>query len=138
MPVVYTTEVASSGDGRNGQARSADGILDLALTSPKEVGGSGTGTNPEQLFAAGYAACFHSALRMAARERGVALTEDVVTARVQLVRDDSGFRIDAEMRVLLPNLDAGTARDLADQAHQRCPYSKAISGNVDVRLTVES
>jgi lipoyl-dependent peroxiredoxin len=138
MPVVYTAEVASSGDGRNGQARSSDGILDLALTSPKEVGGSGTGSNPEQLFAAGYAACFHSALRMAARERKVTLADDVVTARVHLVREESGFRIDAELRVSLPSVEPDTARELADAAHGRCPYSKAIAGNVDVVLTVEA
>ncbi|MGK4580712.1 organic hydroperoxide resistance protein [Kitasatospora sp. HPMI-4] len=136
MGIVYTAEVASSGDGRSGAVNSSDGVLSLALTMPKELGGAGTGANPEQLFAAGYAACFHSALRLAARERKVPLNDDVVTARVHLERDDSGYGISADLRVSLPGLDRATALELAEAAHGRCPYSKAVRGNIRVELSV--
>lgn len=138
MPILYTAEVVSTGDGRNGEVRSADGVLQLVLNSPKELGGPGTATNPEQLFAAGYAACFHSALRMAAREAGIRLRDPSVTARVTLNRDDSGYSLGAELIVHLPGLDRDRAESLAAQAHGRCPYSKAMRGNVDVRVSVAS
>ncbi|MFD5467791.1 organic hydroperoxide resistance protein [Kitasatospora sp. NPDC127059] len=134
MAVIYTAEVTSSGDGRNGTVRSSDGIVDLALAAPKEVGGPGTATNPEQLFAAGYSACFHSAMRMAAREARVRLDGDTVTARVDLERDESGYRIGVRLLVALPGLEPDAARELLDQAHARCPYSRAITGNVRVEI----
>ncbi|GGO27360.1 organic hydroperoxide resistance protein [Microbispora rosea subsp. aerata] len=136
MPTLYTAEVASIGDGRNGEVRSSDGILRLPLRSPKEVGGPGEAANPELLFAAGYAACFHSALRLAARESKTTLTDDTVTARVSLNRDDSGYHLGAEIVVSLPGLDRETAEALAAAAHGRCPYSKAVRGNVQVRVGV--
>ncbi|MBD0694684.1 organic hydroperoxide resistance protein [Streptomyces sp. CBMA123] len=136
MAVIYTAEVTSSGDGRNGTVRSSDGIVDLALAAPKEVGGPGTATNPEQLFAAGYSACFHSAMRMAAREARVRLDGDTVTALVDLERDESGYRIGVQLRVALPGVEPDAARRLLDQAHARCPYSRAISGNVRVEIAL--
>ncbi|MBM9503654.1 organic hydroperoxide resistance protein [Actinacidiphila acididurans] len=136
MAVLYTAEVASTGDGRNGAVRSSDGILDMGLTSPKELGGAGTSTNPEQLFAAGYAACFHSALRAAARESKTVLNGDTVTARVTLNKDDGGYHLSASLTVELPGLDREQAESLAAAAHGRCPYSKAVAGNVDVAVTV--
>ncbi|WNI14293.1 organic hydroperoxide resistance protein [Actinacidiphila sp. ITFR-21] len=138
MAVVYTSEVVSTGDGRNGEVRSADGILDLSLTSPKEVGGSGTGTNPEQLFAAGYAACFHSALRLCARDARVPLGDDTVTARVSLEKDDGGYFLSVVIAVDVPGVDRDTAVDLVGKAHGRCPFSKAVKGNTEVRLDVVS
>ncbi|MBD0707724.1 MULTISPECIES: organic hydroperoxide resistance protein [unclassified Streptomyces] len=136
MAVVYTAEVTSTGDGRNGAVLSSDGLLDLPLASPKAVGGSGGATNPEQLFAAGYAACFHSALRVSARASRTPLADDTVTAEVALHKEESGFRLSVVLSVVLPGLDAAEARRLAEEAHGRCPYSKAIRGNVEVRVDV--
>jgi osmotically inducible protein OsmC len=134
MTVLYSAMVTSSGDGRNGTVRSSDEILNLALTSPRELGGSGEATNPEQLFAAGYAACFHSALRMAAREASVKLSDDTVDATVDLVKDTGGFHLAVQLTTFLPKLPQDMADTLVRQAHQRCPYSKAIAGNVTVQL----
>lgn len=136
MGIVYTAEVESSGDGRKGRVRSSDGLLDTALTSPKEVGGAGDATNPEQLFAAGWSACFHSALRLSARESKVALHDELVTARVSLNKGESGFFLSAEIVVDIPGVPHEEAERLAAQAHGRCPYSKAVGGNVDVAVTV--
>jgi Ohr subfamily peroxiredoxin len=137
MTVVYSAGVTSSGDGRKGRVASSDGVLELDLTAPKEVGGSGLGTNPEQLFAAGYAACFHSALRLSAKEAGVPLGDKpTVTARVHLQRDDSGYGISADLTVSLPGVEAATARELAERAHARCPYSRAVRGNIRVGIEV--
>lgn len=138
MALVYEAEVVSEGDGRAGSVRSSDGLIDLQLTPPKEVGGSGEGTNPEQLFAAGYAACFHSALRMAARERRLSLDGDTVVARVRLEKEQDGYRIGAALAVALPGVDRATAEELADAAHRRCPYSRAVDGNVHVEISVVS
>ncbi|MFC9387432.1 organic hydroperoxide resistance protein [Streptomyces venezuelae] len=138
MAVVYTAEVISTGDGRNGAVRSSDGLLDLPLSSPKAVGGSGTATNPEQLFAAGYAACFHSALRVSAREAKVALADDTVVAEVALHKEESGFRLSVVLTVELPGIEESKARRLAEAAHGRCPYSKAVRGNVEVRVDLAS
>ncbi|MDT0487576.1 MULTISPECIES: organic hydroperoxide resistance protein [Streptomyces] len=137
MGVIYTAEVTSSGDGRKGRVRSSDGLLDAQLTSPKEVGGAGDATNPEQLFAAGWAACFHSALRMSARESKVVLNGDEVTAHVALNKGDSGFHLSAVIVVELPGLGVEVAHRLAADAHSRCPYSKAVSGNIGVEVTVK-
>lgn len=137
MPVLYTAIVTSSGDGRNGRVRSSDSILELPLTSPRELGGSGEATNPEQLFAAAYAACFHSALRMAAREGSIGLGDDTVTATVGLVKEEAGFRLSVQVETRLPNVPQAIADELVSQAHLRCPYSKAIAGNVTVQFRTE-
>jgi osmotically inducible protein OsmC len=137
MKSLYTAEALTTGDGRNGHARSSDGRLDLQLAIPKEMGGSGDGTNPEQLFAIGYAACFHSALRMVGREAKADVSDSAVGARVSIGQLDSGgFGLAVELEVTLPNVDHDTAQSLTEKAHQVCPYSNATRGNVDVKLVV--
>jgi Ohr subfamily peroxiredoxin len=137
MSVVYTADVTSSGDGRQGAATSSDGVLELVLASPKEVGGSGAGTNPEQLFAAGWGACFHSALRLVARTVKADLTDSTVTVSVDLVKGEDGYHLGARVVATLPGLSQEQADDLVGQAHQRCPYSKATRGNIDVEVTAK-
>ncbi|BCI51963.1 putative organic hydroperoxide resistance protein/OsmC-like protein [Mycolicibacterium litorale] len=137
MKTLYTAEALATGEGRDGHGRSSDGRLDFDLAIPKEMGGSGNGTNPEQLFAVGYAACFHSALRLVARQEKVDVTDSTVGARVSIGQlDNGGFGLAVELEVALPNVDEKTARELADKAHQVCPYSNATRGNIDVTLTV--
>ncbi|HST72833.1 organic hydroperoxide resistance protein [Kocuria sp. U4B] len=137
MQTVYTAEALATGAGRNGRARTTDGRVDLALAVPREMGGSGDGANPEQLFAAGYAACFHSALQMVARQQKVELGDSSVGARVGIGPDgQGGFGLEVALEVVIPDLDPRTAADLAEQAHQVCPYSNATRGNVEVVLTV--
>ncbi|MEV0269506.1 MAG: organic hydroperoxide resistance protein [Hamadaea sp.] len=135
MTTLYTAEAVATGEGRNGRARTDDGQLDLTLAVPKELGGAGGATNPEQLFAAGYAACFHSALKTVARLGKVQLPETSVTARVGLGKlDTGGYGLTVALAVHLPGLDEAAARNLVAQAHQTCPYSNATRGNVDVEL----
>lgn len=137
MSHLYTAEALATGDGRNGHGRSSDGRLDLDLAAPKELGGSGEGTNPEQLFAVGYAACFHSALRLVAGAEKADVTDSAVGARVSLDSDDAGrFGISVELEITLPALDADAARTLAAKAHEVCPYSNATRGNVEVTLSI--
>jgi Ohr subfamily peroxiredoxin len=137
MKTLYTAEALASGEGRDGNARSNDGVLDVALASPVELGGSGQGTNPEQLFAAGYAACFHSALRLAGRKERADLTDSAVAAKVHLGQlDDGGFGIAAELEIALPALDLATAEQLVAKAHQVCPYSNATRGNISVDIRI--
>jgi Ohr subfamily peroxiredoxin len=137
MQVLYTAEAQATGDGRDGHVRSSDGILDAALAAPKELGGAGDATNPEQLFAAGYAACFHSALRRVARGHSADVAGSTVTARVGIGPNGSGgFGLTVALAVDLPAVDAQTAEALLAQAHQVCPYSNAVRGNVDVTLSV--
>ena len=137
MKSLYTAEALTTGDGRNGHARSSDGRLDLQLAIPKEMGGSGDGTNPEQLFAIGYAACFHSALRMVGREEKADVSDSAVGARVSIGQlDKGGFGLAVELEVTLPNVDHDTAQSLTEKAHQVCPYSNATRGNIDVKLVV--
>jgi len=137
MQTVYTAEALATGAGRNGRARTTDGRVDLALAVPREMGGSGDGANPEQLFAAGYAACFHSALQLVARQQKVELGDSSVGARVGIGPDDQGgFGLEVALEVVIPDLDPRTAADLAEQAHRVCPYSNATRGNVEVVLTV--
>ncbi|HET6522298.1 MAG TPA: organic hydroperoxide resistance protein [Geminicoccaceae bacterium] len=139
MEVQYTAEATSSG-GREGRVRTADGVLDLALSMPKELGGSGRPgtTNPESLFAAGYAACFENALLRAARERKVRLNGSSVTARVGIGRMENGrFNLAVELAVTLPDVERAEATELARAAHEEiCPYSRATRGNVEVNVTV--
>ena len=137
MKTLYTAEALTTGDGRDGHGRTSDGRLDLELAIPKEMGGSGDGTNPEQLFAIGYAACFHSALRLVARQDKANVSDSAVGARVSLGQIDNGdFGLAVELEVTLPHLDPDTARQLTERAHQVCPYSNATRGNVDVKLVV--
>ncbi|MBA4023017.1 MAG: organic hydroperoxide resistance protein [Gordonia sp.] len=137
MKAIYTAEALATGEGRDGHARTSDGKVDLDLSIPKEMGGSGVGTNPEQLFAAGYAACFHSALRMVAGQDKADVTDSTVGARVSIGSlDNGGFGLAVELEVALPNLDHETAQKLADKAHEVCPYSNATRGNIDVNVVV--
>jgi Ohr subfamily peroxiredoxin len=137
MKTLYTAEALATGEGRDGHGRSSDGRLDFDLAIPKEMGGSGNGTNPEQLFAVGYAACFHSALRLVARQDKVDVTDSTVGARVSIGQlDNGGFGLAVELEVTLPNVDEKTAKEIADKAHQVCPYSNATRGNIDVTVTV--
>lgn len=131
--VLYTGAVHVTG-GRDGAARSADGKLDVRLSPP---GGAGPGTNPEQLLAAGWSACFIGAMGLAARANGVALPADVaVDAEVDLGKVGEGYQLVARLNVSLPGLDRDVARTLVETAHQTCPYSKALSGNIEIALNL--
>jgi Ohr subfamily peroxiredoxin len=140
MKVLYTAEATATG-GRQGGVRSSDGNLDVTLVSPPELGGpGGEGTNPEQLFAAGYAGCFHSALLVVANGKKLDADGSTVTARVGLgPRDEGpGFGLSVALRVALPKLDRESAERLVASAHKVCPYSNAVRDNVDVQLEVEA
>lgn len=131
--VLYTARIHTTG-GRDGAARSSDGHLDVKLTSP---GATGSGTNPEQLFAAGWSACFLSALQVAAGKQKVVLPADrAIDAEVDLGTTDGGYLLRARLNVSLPGVDHNVAQSLVDAAHQICPYSKATRGNIDVVLNV--
>jgi Ohr subfamily peroxiredoxin len=138
MKTLYTAYVTAQG-GRDGRVRSQDGVLDLQLSVPKSMGGAGVAaTNPEQLFAAGYAACFESALRLVARKRGTTLTSVSVTAEVSLSSTEQGaYQLGAELHVHLPDVPRDTAQALAQAAHQVCPYSNATRGNIEVKVVVD-
>jgi len=136
MTTLYTAEATATGDGRNGRTRTDDGQLDLALAVPKQLGGAGGATNPEQLFAAGYAACFHSALKTVARLGKIQLPETSVTAQVGLGKlEAGGYGLTVTLGVHLPGMEPQAAEELVAKAHQTCPYSNATRGNVDVALT---
>ena len=137
MKTLYTTTAIATGDGRNGRVASLDGHLDTNVRTPKELGGQGEATNPEQLFAAGYAACFHSALKLVAAKSGADTTDSEVVADVSLgALPTGGFGLAAQIEVSLPELDRDTAEALVAQAHQVCPYSNATRGNMQVTLAV--
>ncbi|MGW0757659.1 organic hydroperoxide resistance protein [Streptomyces sp. NPDC002814] len=137
MDALYTA-VATATHGRDGRAVSSDGKIDLKLAPPVELGGNGEGTNPEQLFAAGYAACFGSALGLVGRQAKVDVSEAAVTAEVGIGKQGEGFGLKVTLRVELPDgLDEATGRKLIETAHQVCPYSNATRGNIDVDLVVE-
>lgn len=135
--VLYTAEATATG-GRDGRAVVPESSLDLKLTTPRELGGAGgAGTNPEQLFAAGYSACFIGAMKFVAARDKIAIPADVsVTGRVGIGQIPNGFGIEVELRVSLPGLDRETAQALVDKAHIVCPYSNATRGNIDVTLTI--
>jgi lipoyl-dependent peroxiredoxin len=140
IEVVYTAESTATGGGRDGHVKSDDGRIDLDTRPPKAVGGSGEGTNPEQLFSAGYAGCFLSALRLVAGKAKVKLDDaTTVTVQVGLGKDssDGGFGITAKIVGYLPGLAQSDASDLVEAAHEVCPYSKATRGNIDVDITVK-
>jgi lipoyl-dependent peroxiredoxin len=133
--ILYTAEAVSTGAGRNGHVSTTDGQLDLDLRFPKELGGDGQGANPELLFAAGYAACFHSALQLLARNAKADITDSIVTARVGIGPEDGGaFGLEVALVVALPHVPADEARALAASAHEVCPYSRATRGNITVSL----
>ena len=135
--VLYTAEVVSTGDGRNGHVLSSDHRLDLDLSVPTELDGpGGSGTNPEQLFAAAYAACFHSALRGLARQAGVDASHSTVTAQVGVGPEGDVYGLVVTLVISIPSLDRARTRELAEAAHQRCPYSRATRGNISVELRV--
>jgi lipoyl-dependent peroxiredoxin len=137
MEVLYTAEATATGGRKNGRAWSSDGAIDVQINPPKEVGGSGEGTNPEQLFAAGYAACFDNALATVARMEKVSPGQTTVTALVSLAtHPEGGYVLEVELRVAIPELDRAQAEDLLAKAHRRCPYSRATRGNIEVRLTL--
>ena len=137
MDALYTA-VATATHGRDGRAVSNDGRIDVKLAPPVELGGNGEGTTPEQLFAAGYAACFGSALGLVGRQAKVDVSEAAVTAEVGIGKQGEGFGLKVTLRVELPDtLDEATGRKLVDQAHQVCPYSNATRGNIDVDLVIE-
>ena len=136
--ILYTATATASG-GREGQATSSDGVLDVKLTTPRELGGAGgDGTNPEQLFAAGYSACFHGALRLVGKREKANIDDSAVGARVGIGPNGSGgFGLEVTLEISLPHVSADEARALAEKAHQVCPYSKATRGNIDVQLSAK-
>lgn len=137
MDTLYTAVSTATG-GRDGRAVSSDKVLDVKLSTPKELGGAGgDGTNPEQLFAAGYAACFLGAVKLVARTRKIALADDAsVTAKVGIGPVSVGYALAVELTASLPGIDRALAEEIVAGAHERCPYSNATRGNVDVVLTV--
>ena len=136
MQILYTAHATATG-GRDGRAASDDKRLDVPLNTPKELGGAGgAGTNPEQLFAAGYAACFHSALQAVARKEKVKLADSSVTAEVGIGKQGDGFGLAVTLDISLPGLEREVAEKLVAGAHQLCPYSNATRGNIDVELKV--
>jgi Ohr subfamily peroxiredoxin len=131
--LLYTAKVRTTG-GRDGASRSADGRLDIRLSTP---GGPGGGTNPEQLFAAGWSACFEGAMAIAARTMNVALPADLaIDAEVDLNTADNAYFLRARLNVSMPGLDRAVAQAVVDAAHQTCPYSKATRGNIDVAINL--
>jgi Ohr subfamily peroxiredoxin len=131
--VLYTA-VATAENGRDGRVSTDDGKLDVVVNPPVEMGGSGAGTNPEQLFAAGYSACFQGALGVVARQEGADVSGSTVTAKVGIGKNDEGFGLIVEISATIPNVDAETAQSLIKKAHEVCPYSKATRGNITVTL----
>lgn len=137
--VLYRAQATSQG-GREGTSKSSDGVLDLKLSTPKELGGGGgSGTNPEQLFAAGYSACFIGALKFVAGQAKVALPQDLsVTGDVGIGPVPTGFAIEVDLTIKAPGMDQAQLQELVDKAHIVCPYSNATRNNIDVRLHVST
>ncbi|SER95868.1 peroxiredoxin, Ohr subfamily [Propionibacterium cyclohexanicum] len=137
MEALYTAEALSTGGGRDGHVRTVDGRLDTDMAAPKEMGGSGAGLNPELLFAAGYAACFNSALHAVARKEGTALRDVSVGSRVSIGANDAGgYQLQVVLEINVPGLDHEAAVRLINDADQLCPYSNALRGNVDITLDI--
>ncbi|GAA2809735.1 MULTISPECIES: organic hydroperoxide resistance protein [Crossiella] len=138
MSVLYTAEATATGSGRGGEIVSSDGVLDESLSVPKELGGAGgDGTNPEQLFAAGYAACFNGALQLVARNNKTPVDGSEVNAKVGIgPRAEGGFQLTVALAVTVPGVERAVAEDLVAKAHQVCPYSNATRGNIEVQVTV--
>lgn len=135
MSAIYQTQARAVG-GRDGHVETSDGQFKADLAMPPELGGKGNGANPEQLFAAGYAACFESAMRFVARQQKLPLSDAAVTATVELhPRDGGGFQLAVALAAEVAGLDETAAHSLVETAHQVCPYSNAVRGNIDVQLT---
>jgi lipoyl-dependent peroxiredoxin len=136
MKVLYTAEATVTGGRDEGHGRTTDGALDVQLRSPSELGGEGGGTNPEQLFAVGFAACFEGAIKTVARRQKVEADDVSIDAKVSLgPQEDKSFTIAVALDVTLPSLDEQQAAEIVEAAHQVCPYSNATRGNIDVALT---
>ncbi|MFN8171476.1 MAG: organic hydroperoxide resistance protein [Candidatus Nanopelagicales bacterium] len=134
---IYTAVATATGDGRNGHTATDDGLLDVDVRIPVAMGGPGGATNPEQLFAAGYAACFHSAMKLVAKQRKADVSDSTITARVSIgALASGGYGLAVELDLHVPNVDRETAQALVEAAHQVCPYSNATRGNVEVTLAV--
>ncbi|CAM8668667.1 osmC Organic hydroperoxide reductase [Comamonadaceae bacterium] len=134
--VLYTAHATSTG-GRDGTTRTSDGLLDLKLAVPKEMGGAGGGVNPEQLFASGYSACFIGALKFVAGAQKIALPADVsINASVGIGQIPQGFGIEVALEVSIPGMDRAAAEALVAKTHEVCPYSNATRGNIEVTITI--
>ncbi|MDT7524231.1 organic hydroperoxide resistance protein [Rhodoferax sp. TBRC 17198] len=134
--VLYTAHATSTG-GRDGTTRTSDGLLDLKLAVPKEMGGAGGGVNPEQLFASGYSACFIGALKFVAGTQKIALPADVsINASVGIGQIPQGFGIEVALEVSIPGMDRAAAEALVAKTHEVCPYSNATRGNIEVTITI--
>ncbi len=134
--VLYTAKAHTTG-GRDGASKTSDGLLDVKLSPPKELGGAGNATNPEQLFAAGYSACFMGAMKHVAGMKKLTVPADAaIDAEVDLGPTPAGFGIAARLNISLPGMDRAVAQDLVDTAHKVCPYSNATRGNIDVTIAL--
>lgn len=134
--VLYQAHATSTG-GRDGSTRTSDGLLDVALRVPKEMGGPGGGVNPEQLFASGYSACFIGAMKFVAGQQKIALPADTsIAATVGIGQIPQGFGIEVQLAVTVPGVDRAVAQSIIDKAHQVCPYSNATRGNIEVTITL--
>ncbi len=137
MPAIYGVEALSTGGGRDGHVSTTDQAINFEMRPPKELGGSGEGLNPEQLFAAGFAACYHSALHAVARRRKITLADSTVGARVELVTTEPDqIKLAVRLEVTIPSETHDVAVQLAEEADRLCPYSNATRGNIDVDITV--
>ena len=137
MKLLYTATAVATGDGRDGHVETTDGLLATDVRMPAELGGPGGATNPEQLFAAGFAACFHSALKLVAGADGVDATDSEVVADVSLgVHENGAFGLSVALEVTIPGAEREAAEKVVARAHQVCPYSNATRGNIEVSLTV--
>ena len=136
--IVYTARVTVTGGRRGGHAVSDDGVLDVQLQAPKEMGGPGGATNPEQLFAAGYAACFQGAMGLAAKELGVDAGGSTLVAEVGFGPEGESYGLAVTLRAAVPGLEREQVQQLLERTHELCPYSKATRGNIPVELVVES
>ncbi|HIW47495.1 MAG TPA: organic hydroperoxide resistance protein [Candidatus Yaniella excrementigallinarum] len=131
--IAYTAKAEITG-GRDGRGATDDKSIDVSLRTPKEQGGPGGGTNPEQLFAVGYGACFQSALGLAGKEQGIDTSKSVVNSEVGIGKEGESFGLSVKLRVTVPDVDKETAQQLVDRAHQLCPYSKATRDNIPVEV----
>ncbi len=136
MKVLYTAEAEVTGGRDEGHGRTSDGALEVDIRVPKELGGPGGGTNPEQLFAVGFASCFESAMKVVAARKKLDVSDVKIDSKVMLIpTEERGFGIAAELDVTVPSMDAEQAADLVRAAHKVCPYSNATRGNIDVAFT---
>ncbi|MEV2275529.1 organic hydroperoxide resistance protein [Nocardiopsis sp. NPDC049922] len=139
VDILYTANATVTGEGRAGTGKTDDDRLSVDLSVPKGMGGDdGPGTNPEQLFAVGYGACFHGALKKVAREAKANVNGSVIDSRVSLGKAEDGFALVVDLTVTIPGADQAEAEKLVEAAHQVCPYSRATRGNIDVNLTVKT